>query len=538
MERQMELFEDGGLKDEGGSIDPVSGNDVPPGSTMKEVRDDIPAQLSEGEFVFPADVVRFIGLEKLMQMRQEAKMGLQTMEDMGQMGNSDEAIIPDDLPFDIYDLDMDMDEEYNTPQEFNQGGAVQQQGFTGIGGYRPPFQRQPVAGYTPTTIPQFQTTPMPDSYIPPQQAAVPTTQRPTELPKFEGFTQKDVDNREYTNSETGEKRVFTFINGQPTIPIPAGFVPSSEYVKPETAKPTDTTVETARVVQEDSDADERRAAEQEADFGPGGGRLGVDGKVYGVSFDAAGKGLPGMMGMASTLGKIVAGNLPDDTVVNFQNPEVGQFSVSGSQYNNLKAIIKGEGANSPTAKQYIDSLRQDYDDNVQNIAKEYKLDPSGKSSTEIIKEAAKASGQDVSDLIRGAKARRDLKKHNEEVAQKAAEKRRQEEKASAARARQEEEIRREAEAQRQADMAAAGKAAATSQRDDSSTPPPRRERGEGSMDAARSYSMNRSYSPATEASTREDRFGDAGRFMKDGGLAAKKKPKVKKMKQGGLASKK
>ena len=41
---------------EGGMIDEVSGNDVPTGSTREEVRDDIPAQLSEGEFVFPADV--------------------------------------------------------------------------------------------------------------------------------------------------------------------------------------------------------------------------------------------------------------------------------------------------------------------------------------------------------------------------------------------------------------------------------------------------------------------------------------------------
>ena len=36
-----------------------------------------------------------------MQMRQKAKMGLQKMEDMGQMGNSEEATIPDDIPFDI-----------------------------------------------------------------------------------------------------------------------------------------------------------------------------------------------------------------------------------------------------------------------------------------------------------------------------------------------------------------------------------------------------------------------------------------------------
>ena len=79
-EAQGLRFNEGGLKDEGGSVDPVSGNDVPIGSTQEEVRDDIPAMLSEGEFVFPADVVRYLGLEKLMQLRQEAKMGLKQME--------------------------------------------------------------------------------------------------------------------------------------------------------------------------------------------------------------------------------------------------------------------------------------------------------------------------------------------------------------------------------------------------------------------------------------------------------------------------
>jgi len=120
MAKQMEMFNDGGLMDEGGTVDPVSGNDVPPGSTQEEVRDDIPAQLSEGEFVFPADVVRYFGLEKLMEMRQEAKMGLQRMDDMGQMGNSEEAIMPDNLPFDIDDIDMEDDNEL----EMSQGGVV------------------------------------------------------------------------------------------------------------------------------------------------------------------------------------------------------------------------------------------------------------------------------------------------------------------------------------------------------------------------------------------------------------------------------
>jgi len=127
MAKQMELFEpvergceEGVLMDEGGMVDEESGNEVPPGSLREEVRDDIPAQLSEGEFVFPADVVRYIGLEKLMMMRQEAKQGLAQMEAMGQMGNGDEATVQDDLPFDMYDLDVEDDD-----LEMQQGGVVQ-----------------------------------------------------------------------------------------------------------------------------------------------------------------------------------------------------------------------------------------------------------------------------------------------------------------------------------------------------------------------------------------------------------------------------
>ena len=115
----MELFDEGGLMQEGGTVDPVSGNDVPVGSTQEEVRDDIPAQLSEGEFVMPADVVRYHGLDKMMALRDEAKMGLQRMDDMGQMGNSEEAIIPDGVPFDMDDLEMEDD-----GLEMNVGGLV------------------------------------------------------------------------------------------------------------------------------------------------------------------------------------------------------------------------------------------------------------------------------------------------------------------------------------------------------------------------------------------------------------------------------
>jgi len=102
-------MQEGGLLQEGGTVDPVSGNDVPVGSTQEEVRDDIPAQLSEGEFVFPADVVRFIGLNNLMKLRQEAKEGLGKMDRMGQMGNSEEATEDDTGEFDS-DIDSIIEE--------------------------------------------------------------------------------------------------------------------------------------------------------------------------------------------------------------------------------------------------------------------------------------------------------------------------------------------------------------------------------------------------------------------------------------------
>eukprot|EP00919_Chromeraceae_sp_WS-2016_P079388 GHVR01187923.1.p1 GENE.GHVR01187923.1~~GHVR01187923.1.p1 ORF type:complete len:550 (+),score=133.20 GHVR01187923.1:37-1686(+) len=122
MKRQMEMFNEGGLSQEGGMVDEVSGNEVPMGSTREEVRDDIPAQVSEGEFIFPADVVRFIGLNQLMQMRQDAKMGLKKMDAMGQMGNSDEATMPDDMPFGIADLVVIDGPDEEEPQKKYKGG--------------------------------------------------------------------------------------------------------------------------------------------------------------------------------------------------------------------------------------------------------------------------------------------------------------------------------------------------------------------------------------------------------------------------------
>ena len=120
------LLAEGGMPDEGGTVDPVSGNQVPPGAMQEEVRDDIPAQLSEGEFIFPADVVRYIGLERLMKMRDQAKKGLKRMEDIGQMGNAEEVENPE-APLEDEQFSSTIDEimgESEGEQQYAYGGDV------------------------------------------------------------------------------------------------------------------------------------------------------------------------------------------------------------------------------------------------------------------------------------------------------------------------------------------------------------------------------------------------------------------------------
>ena len=57
----------------------------PAGATKKEIADDQHVMMSEGELVVPANVVRYHGLGSYEAMRQEALMGLQDMEDAGQI---------------------------------------------------------------------------------------------------------------------------------------------------------------------------------------------------------------------------------------------------------------------------------------------------------------------------------------------------------------------------------------------------------------------------------------------------------------------
>ena len=98
---QMAFMNEGGLTDDGMDVDPVSGNDIPSGSMAEEVRDDIPAQLSDGEYVVPADVVRYYGVKFFEDLRERAKMGLQDMEMNGRIGGEP---VPDGGPINTQEL--------------------------------------------------------------------------------------------------------------------------------------------------------------------------------------------------------------------------------------------------------------------------------------------------------------------------------------------------------------------------------------------------------------------------------------------------
>jgi hypothetical protein len=151
MNQQMSFaFEDGGLRDDGMRQDPVSGNEVPSGSMASEVRDDIPAQLSEGEYVVPADVVRYYGVKFFEDLRDNAKMGLQDMESRGRIGgepvpaggptNNDDLSAEElsaikqmvgmniggfvDTPMYNEDPYAQQQSQYTVPMQMNKGGPV------------------------------------------------------------------------------------------------------------------------------------------------------------------------------------------------------------------------------------------------------------------------------------------------------------------------------------------------------------------------------------------------------------------------------
>ena len=155
-------------------VDPVSGNEVPPGAVAEEVRDDVPAMLSEGEYVVPADVLRYYGVRFFEKLREEAKEDLTEMEDGGRIGGEPIEAEEDGLPFDPAELAIVDDGEV---EGYAEGGVVSSM-------QTPDFlSGLPVATGTPTGGTEYRT---------------------------------------YKNA-AGLTMSVPFFNGKPTIFIPAGY---------------------------------------------------------------------------------------------------------------------------------------------------------------------------------------------------------------------------------------------------------------------------------------------------------------------------
>ena len=153
------FMNDGGMMDDGMEVEPTTGNEIPPGSTAEEVADTVDAKLSVGEYVLPADVVQYYGLQKIEAMVKKAKEGLGELEANDRIkGPGDE----EDLPFGEDELEYDEDD--SEEMAFATGGF--------LGGVNSGVQMMEYAGPSGDTIQIMFVNGMPVQQIPAGYAPV------------------------------------------------------------------------------------------------------------------------------------------------------------------------------------------------------------------------------------------------------------------------------------------------------------------------------------------------------------------------------
>jgi hypothetical protein len=353
------MLADGGVMQQGGTVDPVSGNDVPPGAMAEEVRDDIPAQLSEGEFVLSADVVRYWGLEKLMALRDKAKVGLKKMEDIGQMGNADQVEDPESLhsgeemdddafSAEVDDIISETDaESMGATREFSTGGLA-----------------------TPGT-----------DYL--AKYNIPKT----------SITNPALDVRAYKNAD-GRIMYITFFNGKPSTPIPDGFdfIGTGQEVqttlKNEKEKQADTVTATETITQDGGGGGDGFDSSPTGSMG-GGLNTDTDGQAMAstVSPNAVAMGLTGL----SLAMGVPAVATPTGLVTGFVTDAINSLSHS------LAAAANVSAQGSPGA---VDSFSQ-----VSETAPTATTGPSGTggaAASAAAAAAAAAASQGMSAEAQGA----------------------------------------------------------------------------------------------------------------------------------------
>jgi hypothetical protein len=525
--KQMELFQDGGLKDEGGTKDPVSGNDVPPGATQEEVRDDIPAQLSEGEFVFPADVVRYIGLEKLMRMRQEAKMGLKMMEEMGQMGNADEATIPDDIPFSVIDIQIaEGDDDDDEVEKRAEGGVIEAaNGFAGTTTATNPLQtRQSSMTASPTGLKTAYTAPIiPTATVAPTggfkyKSPIEPTQKATFKGLFGGdeLTQGPDEYRTYVN-DSGAEIQIPFKNGKilTGFSVPQGF-------KPQTDDPRDTKIQTAKTktarVERETGSDDG-----DSELGDlGGARTTIGGVEYAVQYN-----LDGTVGLQSLSDYRNTGQVnfktatPDiaDKVKTQTKGQIAQLAYMAQPQAKLAIELARKAGVKIPGRDKLDKLIKDANDATTELGN---INISSMGLEDLTKEQMeqfsdrqdefRVSEKDAKELAKAAREDKLEKDAFENINRYAAQQRRKEEMTQKERA-------NIAAAKAKADARAAQLFAQAQQQ---------------ASDDGGSDVGSGEQSVSDQASVADTQ---GGMFTAKGSLITRKKPKPKKMKRGGLASK-
>ena len=337
------LMQEGGMADDGMNREPITGNEIPPGSLASEVRDDIPAQLSEGEYVIPADVLRYYGVRFFEDLRAQAKQGMMEMEADGRIGGT---------PVDAQGVPAEGQEEELTPEEEQMlmealggsgmayGGMVEQPVST-------PYQDQATLYQMPAGMQeggmafdrtQFASKPFDRTQF--------TLDEPAAIPG----SPSGIESRRYINPTTKEERTIQFMGNMPLGIVPEGFVPWSQELAGQPATPTPTTPTTQTPTASTQTQRDGRDRDQTPTTGEGSVGMGYQGWAEknsdAIKSDPFAFGMNALKGAENTMGffgKTPIGGLISD-VNKLSALSDAQFALSQpmskEQKNALEAAIK------------------------------------------------------------------------------------------------------------------------------------------------------------------------------------------------------
>lgn len=308
------LMQEGGIADDGMNVDPISGNEIPPGSMAEEVRDDIPAQLSTGEYVVPADVLRYYGVAFFEKLRDKAKKGLAEMEAGGRIGGEPIEMEEEEeeLPFDISELETSGDDTdmQMAAMGMAAGGIVKMQ----EGGI-------PRSTFNPV---QFQT---PGSTY----FATPATP-PAQQSEY----------RVYQNAQ-GQTLSILFVNGVPQQAIPEGYFPQGQAPAVTPPAPQDASDREDREPQQPAKSFSEYTAQDWMNYRPDTGVGSTMGKIAGGVIGGA------LLGPA---GAMIGGKLAEE----------GMARNSVSAYNALNDYVATLSRNDPNYADLADKRNKMYGD--------------------------------------------------------------------------------------------------------------------------------------------------------------------------------